>query len=194
MTIPETIPEKAYFSAEEVASLFSLNRKIVYGWVKFGKLRAIKVAGSTTIRIPHESIMWLLQSRGKGNMNNGSSAMFIKMVRNMRRRISAVLRGKIKEKHSMELVGCTTDQLRAHIEKRFLPGMSFENYGQSGWHVDHIIPCARFDLTKPEHQKMCFHFTNLQPMWARDNISKGCKVTRRNIRKFIANRKDINLS
>ena len=49
--------------------------------------------------------------------------------------------------------------------------MTWENYGE--WHIDHRKPCASFDLTKEEEQKMCFHFTNLQPMWASMNISKG---------------------
>lgn len=53
--------------------------------------------------------------------------------------------------------------------------MSWENRGNFGWHVDHIKPCASFDLTKPEEQAKCFHYTNLQPLWARENIAKGDK-------------------
>ena len=53
--------------------------------------------------------------------------------------------------------------------------MSFENYGK--WHVDHIKPCAKFDFTKPEEQVKCFHYTNLQPLWAIDNIKKEQSMT-----------------
>jgi HNH endonuclease. len=53
--------------------------------------------------------------------------------------------------------------------------MSWDNYGRDGWHIDHIRPCASFDLTDPEQQRQCFHYTNLQPLWAADNIRKGAK-------------------
>lgn len=52
--------------------------------------------------------------------------------------------------------------------------MSWDNYGE--WEIDHIIPCDSFDLTKEEEQKRCFHFSNLQPLWWRDNRTKGNKV------------------
>ena len=51
--------------------------------------------------------------------------------------------------------------------------MSWENHGT--WHIDHRVPCAKFDLTKKEEQEKCFHYTNLQPLWAKDNLSKGNK-------------------
>ena len=52
--------------------------------------------------------------------------------------------------------------------------MSWDNYGE--WHIDHIVPCASFDLSKKSEQKKCFHYTNLQLPWARDNLLKGCKL------------------
>lgn len=75
---------------------------------------------------------------------------------------------------SQELVGCTLLKLRQHLESQFTMGMSWQNQG--AWHIDHIIPCASFDLTKPSEQKKCFHYTNLQPLWACDNLSKGSKL------------------
>lgn len=54
--------------------------------------------------------------------------------------------------------------------------MSWDNYGYRGWHIDHIKPCASFDLTDPNQREQCFHFSNLQPMWAKDNLSKGAKT------------------
>ena len=68
------------------------------------------------------------------------------------------------------------EDLRFHLQKNWLPGMSWENYGYYGWHIDHIIPCSKFDLSKLEEQKKCFHFTNLQPLWALDNIKKSNKL------------------
>jgi hypothetical protein len=75
-----------------------------------------------------------------------------------------------------ELCGCKIGFLRQHLESLFQPGMNWENWEMRGWHVDHVIPCAAFDLTDPEQQKKCFHYTNLQPMWWRQNLSKGKKV------------------
>jgi uncharacterized protein (DUF1810 family) len=74
---------------------------------------------------------------------------------------------------SMELLGCTMKECRTHIESLFTEGMSWDNHGIHGWHLDHIKPCASFDLKDPEQQKECFHYTNLQPLWAIDNLKKG---------------------
>lgn len=71
------------------------------------------------------------------------------------------------------LLGCTVAELAAHLEGQFTEGMTWENQGVFGWHIDHIIPCASFDLSDPEQQKKCFHFRNLQPMWQLYNISKS---------------------
>jgi hypothetical protein len=75
---------------------------------------------------------------------------------------------------SMDLLGCSVDECRNWLESRFLPKMTWDNYGD--WHIDHILPCASFDLTNPEEQKKCFHYTNLQPLWATDNASKRDKI------------------
>ena len=61
-----------------------------------------------------------------------------------------------------------------HIEQQFQPGMSWERHGKD-LHIDHIKPCAAFDLTDPEQQKICFHFSNMRPLWAVDNLKKGAK-------------------
>lgn len=95
---------------------------------------------------------------------------------NLRHRVWTALRGGRKAGGTAELVGCTLEDLRCYLERQFLPGMTWDNYGKHGWHVDHIRPCASFDLTDPEQQRQCFHHTNLQPLWATDNIKKGAKV------------------
>ena len=81
-----------------------------------------------------------------------------------------------KTSKSAELLGCTIQEARGHIEKQFKEGMTWDNHGFKEWHIDHIIPCASFDLTDPEQQKKCFHYTNLQPLWAHENMSKGVKI------------------
>lgn len=70
-------------------------------------------------------------------------------------------------------LGCSVVELKLYLESKFLPGMTWENYGK--WHVDHILPLSKFDLTDPDQFKKAVHFSNLQPLWATDNIKKGNK-------------------
>ena len=90
---------------------------------------------------------------------------------NLRRRLRHALKGKNKSARTMKLVGCSISHLMDHMEKQFQPGMTWENHGT--WHVDHMMPCASFNLIDPEQQRQCFHYTNLQPLWGLENISKG---------------------
>jgi len=94
-----------------------------------------------------------------------------RLASNLRTRVWSVLKGRSKSARTLELLGCTIKYLTAHLESQFKDGMSWDNYGK--WHVDHIRPCASFDLTTEEGQKKCFHFTNLQPLWAIDNFRKS---------------------
>jgi hypothetical protein len=80
-----------------------------------------------------------------------------------------------KNSSAYELTGCSWEELKIYLEKQFVDGMSWENYGR--WHIDHIKPCCSFDLTDIEQQKICFHYTNLQPLWAIDNLKKSGKYT-----------------
>lgn len=85
------------------------------------------------------------------------------------------LRGKGKKcATTVALLGISLEGAKTHIENQFKNGMSWSNAGE--WHIDHIIPCASFDLSDPEQQKKCFHYTNLQPLWGKDNQKKGKKV------------------
>lgn len=99
-----------------------------------------------------------------------------KTKHNLRTRINLVLKGKIKSGSTIDLLGCSIEFFLQYIESKFLPGMTWNNHTKSGWHIDHIIPCASFDLTDPEQQKKCFHYSNLQPLWAVDNLRKSDKV------------------
>ena len=99
-----------------------------------------------------------------------------RLIHNMRRRLRKAVKGYgDKYDTTMNLVGCNSTKLREYLEVKFTEGMTWENYGQ-GWHVDHIKPCCSFDLTSEEEQKKCFHYSNLQPLWAKDNLAKGGKL------------------
>ncbi len=81
----------------------------------------------------------------------------------------------VKSGKTLELLGCTLEQFKVHLERQFLPKMTWDNYGYGDgkWHIDHIRPVVVFDLTKAEEQRACFHFTNLRPLWQVDNFKKG---------------------
>jgi len=94
---------------------------------------------------------------------------------NLRGRIWSALKGGHKGDRLFGLMGCSFDFFKQYMENLFKDNMSWNNYGKNGWHIDHIRPCASFNLTDPEEQKKCFHYTNLQPMWSSENISKGSR-------------------
>ena len=99
-----------------------------------------------------------------------------KISKNIRDRMRAAMDGRSKSKNTIDLLGCSIEEVKIYLENQFTEGMTWNNYGKTGWHIDHILPCASFDLTDPEQQKKCFHYTNLQPLWAKDNYSKRDRI------------------
>lgn len=98
-----------------------------------------------------------------------------RLQHNIRTRVYGVLSGTLKSAPTVKLLGASVSFVKSHIERQFQDGMTWQNYGRYGWHIDHIRPCASFDLSDPEQQRECFHYTNLQPLWAFDNLSKNAK-------------------
>jgi len=115
----------------------------------------------------------ILARRRKWHNERYATDVNYKMTICLRVRVRQALKKTKKSASTMRLVGCSLDDLKIHLESQFTDGMTWENYGD--WHVDHIRPCASFDLKKPEEQRICFHYTNLQPLWAADNESKGAR-------------------
>lgn len=101
---------------------------------------------------PNYYIMLMLRSRLRDALN----------AKNVDKTISAIT-----------LIGCSISNLKKHLEQKFTEKMSWDNYGFKGWHIDHIKPCASFNLSNEEEQKKCFNYNNLQPLWWRDNFAKG---------------------
>lgn len=99
-----------------------------------------------------------------------------KIADKLRNKIRVALKRKNSKKAYtvMELIGCTISELKNHLESTFQDGMTWDNYGE--WHIDHIKPCSSFNLENVEEQKKCFHYTNLQALWAIDNRKKSDKL------------------
>ena len=101
------------------------------------------------------------------------SDLQFKMATLLRRRLEKAINKQQKTGSAVHDLGCTIPELIQHIEQQFTEGMSWDNWSHTGWHLDHIKPLSLFDLTDPEQYKQAAHYTNLQPLWAHDNLSKG---------------------
>lgn len=108
----------------------------------------------------------------------GSSPLNRKIAINLRGRLSQAVRNNYKSGSAIKDLGCTIEQLRIHLESKFYPNpetgeaMSWDNYGRYGWHIDHIRPLCKFDLTNEVELKEACNFMNLQPLWFKDNLEK----------------------
>ena len=100
-----------------------------------------------------------------------------KIIHNSRTRMWQFLKGVDKCDSTISLLGLNPQEFKAYLESRFLPGMTWNNYGLKGWHIDHIKPISSFNVKDPIQLKEACHYTNLQPLWAIDNIRKSNKVS-----------------
>lgn len=143
---------------------------------QYQKHREKKLASAQAYRRNPENKMKIRSNQNswrKKQMKNNPS---YKIAHNLRRRCLLALHGKYKHDTTFKLVGCSAEELKKHLESLWQDGMNWENYGIGGWHVDHKIPISSFDLTKEEEQRKAFHFSNLQPLWEKDNLIKGAKT------------------
>ena len=124
--------------------------------------------------------------RNKVDINNKHAKYMCQKRRNdcnfhlascLRGGLYKALKGLGKSAKTMAYIGCDIEQLWRHLESKFKPEMTKENYGQ--WHVDHIIPLSSFDFTKDDKEEQLFlawNYLNLQPLWKRDNLKKGSRL------------------
>tara|TARA_R100000365_G_C2745572_1_gene74473 strand:+ start:1743 stop:2492 length:750 start_codon:yes stop_codon:yes gene_type:complete len=101
-----------------------------------------------------------------------------KIMASVRRRVIAALKGQSKSASTAALIGAPVEVVKAHIQSQFSVGMTWENWGRGWfgakeWHLDHVKPLASFDLTDPRQLALACHYTNLQPLWSKDNLIKG---------------------
>ena len=105
-----------------------------------------------------------------------------RLIKRMRGRLKAILKNKQKIGSAIRDLGCSVEELKAHLESKFYPRagtgemMTWDNYGYRGWHLDHVLPLSSFDLTDREQLLKACNYTNLQPLWAEDNLQKSAKL------------------
>lgn len=131
------------------------------------KARALNKAWQQKNKARHRQLQYAWKKK------TGVTQQRLRLADILRTRIKYALKGAKKAARTMQLVGCSILEFKAHIEKQFQPGMSWETHGL--WEIDHIKPCAKFDLMDLEQQRACFHFSNQQPLWKAENRSKGDK-------------------
>jgi hypothetical protein len=115
----------------------------------------------------------IIQYQSKYISNKIKNNVEFKILCNLRSRVRDAIKGNNKSKKTVKLIGCSLEFLKVYLASKFTSGMTWNNYGK--WHIDHIRPCASFDLSKSSEQHRCFHYTNLQPLWAKDNLIKSNK-------------------
>lgn len=142
--------------AERMKKYYQDNKEKIYEQKKLYNIKNLK-----SLRIKRKLAM-----RDKRRTN-----IAFRILCNLSRRMIKALERNSKTGHTIEMIGCSTLKLKQYLESKFQSGMNWSNYGK--WHIDHIRPCASFDLSKPSEQRKCFHYTNLQPLWALDNIKKS---------------------
>jgi hypothetical protein len=120
------------------------------------------------------------QVNKKRNLRHGknySENLLFRLKTNVRNRVKLYIKSTnfiLEKNKTFNIVGCNPDELKKHLESQFTGGMCWENYGQKGWHIDHIIPLSSAKNNE-EVYELC-HYTNLQPLWCEENYKKGKKI------------------
>lgn len=118
-----------------------------------------------------------IRKRRRNNAN-------VRIKDNLNRQLRKFIQGKIKTSIVADLVGCTREELLNHIEKQFKIGMHWNNWGLT-WQLDHIIPCNNHLLLCKFHQRACFNYTNLRPLFKLENQKKSFVIKKEEHLTFI---------
>jgi hypothetical protein len=169
---------------KERSNLYRLNnkekcKKSVQNWLTNNKYKKYEIDKSwrakNTDRVAENKKIWRELHKDREN-----SMAIIKYKTNLQHKLRVLLRSRLnqavksqKNGSATRDLGCSIDELKIYLEYKFQPGMSWDNYGPKGWHIDHIRPLSSFDLSNREQLKIACHYSNLQPLWAADNLKKG---------------------
>jgi hypothetical protein len=155
--------KKAYYQANKA----KINAKNIL-WAKNNKEKILNCKNKNVEKIRAR--------RNKYNKFKRETDIQYKLSSILRRRLSKIIKRKTKIGSAVKDLGCTISELKKHLESKFQDGMTWENHGSTGWHIDHIKPLSSFDLSNRKQFLQACHYTNLQPLWAKDNLSKSDKV------------------
>jgi len=112
----------------------------------------------------------------KHRNNRSKNDIQYKLSNNLRKRLIRALRNNQKSGSAVKDLGCTIEEFKTYLENKFLTGMTWDNWTKDGWHIDHIKPLSSFDLSDRVQILEACHYTNLQPLWAKDNLTKSDKI------------------
>lgn len=138
-----------------------------------------KLSSWCKICIQNKSSKYIKENRELYNQkrsNRKRTDINFKLSCSLRNRLHSALKNNYKSGSAVRDLGCSIPELKEHLESQFKPGMTWENWSRTGWHIDHIRPLSRFDLTDRNQLLKVCHFGNLQPLWAEENFSKSNKV------------------
>lgn len=147
--------------------------------VRCGKSKTTKFVSCDVCRESHAQSYkkWRASKKGKAARRKADAKYKAsergRLVNLLRTRLRMAIRNDQKAGSAVRDLGCSIPELIKQFESQFQPGMSMANHGE--WQIDHIKPLASFDLTDREQLKQACHFTNLQPLWAKENDRKGRK-------------------
>lgn len=105
--------------------------------------------------------------------NRRKTDVLFRLKSSLRTRLWWAIKNNHKTGSAVGNLGCTIEEFKVYLESLFQPGMTWDNWAKDGWHIDHIAPLCRFDLTNPEEFKKACHYSNLQPLWCKENLSKN---------------------
>ena len=128
----------------------------------------LRVVVAAAKRAPHRAEKRRVYARNRHATN--TQARLATLLRN---RVRKAMKGGSRSLGALVALGCSLEELRAHLESQFVSGMTWGNHGN--WHIDHRRPLASFDLSDPHQYAAACHYTNLQPLWGRENQSKGAR-------------------
>ena len=117
----------------------------------------------------------ICQRRNKYEKERKETDLCFKLTKSLRSRLHGAIKNNHKGGSAVSNLGCSIEELKKHLEGKFKPGMAWDNYGFYGWHIDHIVPLSSFDLSNPDEVKQACHYSNLQPLWAEENLQKSDK-------------------
>ena len=157
---------KRYYERLEVEPDFKEKLKI--SQKKYYEENKDKISKKRSSPKEREKMNNYMRKRRKENLN-------FKIRDNLSGRVRSAVKRNKDSLSTLSLLGCSIEEFKVHIESLWEKGMDWNNHGLYGWHIDHIKPCSVFNLLNEDELKACFHWSNMQPLWAIDNLRKGDK-------------------